>query len=87
VSGQSGSGYFSSGPLDYTLVAGQRYVLGVISDSGTVAAHYDAAPWSASTSFARIAGGIATYASPTVFSGAIDKARIYDLRISTAAAP
>lgn len=87
VSGQSGSGYFSSGALEYTLVAGQRYVLGVVSDSGTVAAHYDSAPWSASTSFARTAGGIAIYGSPTVFSGAIDKARIYDLRVTTAPAP
>jgi hypothetical protein len=83
VSGQSGSGYFSSGALEYTLEAGHRYLLGVVSDSGTVAAHYDSAPWSPSISFGRVVGGIATYGAPTIYEGATDKARIYALRITT----
>lgn len=80
---QSGSGYQSSGAIDYTLHAGRRYALGVAVSGGGFVPYYDAAPWKSTASFGSIVGpAIAAYAS-TVYLSTATGDRIYDLRITT----
>ncbi len=49
---QNGSGFFSSGVLDYELVAGKRYLLGVSLVVGEGYVYYDGLPWDRELSFA-----------------------------------
>lgn len=87
ISGQTGSGYFSSGPIDVTLQAGSRYVLAVMTGSGSVAVYFDAPPLTPSPSFGRFVAGIA--APPDYpyldYYGYVD--RSFDFRVTTAAKP
>ncbi|MDF3070328.1 MAG: hypothetical protein K0R38_5929 [Polyangiaceae bacterium] len=81
---QAGSGYFSSGALDYNLKAGGRYLLAVVVTRGGAAAYYDQAPWPKFVSFGRIAGGIATTYATTLYSGNPDSQRSFALNVTTA---
>jgi len=84
VAGQTGSGYMSSGTISYQLAAGKTYLFTVNAASGSFAAYYDAAPWSASAaSFGRILGGFLNY-SYALQSYYVNASQVYQMRISTA---
>jgi hypothetical protein len=78
VTGQSGSGYFSSGPINVTLQPGKTYILGVRA-SASIAAYHQTAPWPAQTSFGQVLGGLYRY----YYSYYIDPGTLFDERIST----
>lgn len=83
VAGQTGSGYLSSGTISYSLAAGKTYLFTVGAASGSLAAYYDPAPWSAHASFGRVTGGFLNYAY-ALQSYYVNAQQIYDFRLSTA---
>lgn len=76
VTGQSGSGYFSSGALTFQLQAGKTYALGVRTPAGSIAAYRNGAPWPIQVSLGKVLGGFAGYY--------IDASALNDERITTA---
>lgn len=83
VSNQSGSGYFSSGPLDYTLQANKRYLLAVVVTGGGYVALYDTAPWTdLDLSFGNPLGSTAFYYSATLYVDYYQE-RLYQMRVTT----
>jgi hypothetical protein len=83
VPSQSGSGFFSSGPLSYTLQAGKRYLLAVVVSGGNAVAFYDTAPWNLELSFGTPIGRVATYYSPTVSADYYYQEHLYQMRVTT----
>lgn len=84
VSGQSGSGYLSSGTISYDLLAGRTYLFTVAANTGSFAGYYDAVPWSSTNvSFGRLAGGFLNY-SYALQSYYVNANQVYDFRLSTA---
>ncbi len=58
VPNQSGNGYVSSGPLNYTLKANKRYLFAVAVSGGNFITYYDTAPYDTKTSFGSIVGSV-----------------------------
>ena len=84
VANQSGSGFFSSGPISYTLKAGKRYLLAVAVSGGNAVAFYDTAPWNLELSFGSALGRVATYYSPTVSADYYYyQEHLYQMRVTT----
>lgn len=83
VSNQTGSGYFSSGALDYTLKANKRYLLAVAVTGGSYVALYDTAPWTQENlSFGNPVGSSNFYYASS-FSVDYYQERLYQLRVTT----
>lgn len=83
VKDQTGSGYASSGALDYELKAGRRYLFAVAVTQGGAAPYYDQAPWSPAISFGRMVGGFTTTYATTLYSGYISSDRSFVFKVST----
>jgi hypothetical protein len=82
ISNQSGTGFISSGPLNYTLKAGKTYVLGVAVSGGNFIAYYDGAPFSGWSSFGSLLGRIDQgYASSV--GAYIDTSVAYQMKVTT----
>jgi hypothetical protein len=62
VANQKGSTYFTSGPMNYTLKAGRRYMVAVAVSGGSFGSMFDLLPWSQDgLSFGKPVGGLAFY--------------------------
>ena len=83
VPNQSGTGFFSSGALNYTLKAGKRYLLAVAVTGGNAIAYYDTAPWSMDLSFGSPLGRIVTYYASTVSADYYYQEYLYQIRVTT----
>jgi hypothetical protein len=66
VANQSGTGFISSGPLNHTLKAGRRYLLGVSIEGGGGVVYNDRAPWETRVSFGTLIGQVHSQYSPTL---------------------
>ncbi len=84
VSSVTGSGFLSSGPLTFQLVAGKTYLFGVAVSGGDAVRYYDTAPFSQNVSFGTIIGG--TYVSYTsnLPSGSVWSEQATQMRAITA---
>jgi hypothetical protein len=83
MSNQTGNGYISSGPLDYTLKANKRYLLAVNVTGGSYVALYDTAPWTnQNLSFGNPIGSSNFYYSSTLGLDYYQE-RLYQLRLTT----
>lgn len=83
MSNQTGNGYISSGPLDYTLKANKRYLLAVNVTGGGYVALYDTAPWTnQNLSFGNPVGSNNFYYSSTIGFDYYQE-RLYQLRVTT----
>lgn len=82
LANQTGNGYLSSGPISYTLEAGQRYYIGVAVTGGGLAPYYDSAPFAPYLTFGRALGGFGTTYSTSLYGyGPGDL--VYDMRFTT----
>jgi hypothetical protein len=70
VSTPAGSGFMSSGALNFTLTAGKRYLLAVVVSGGDAVDYTDASPFSTEVSFGTVVGRVLNYYPSTfdVFS-------------------
>lgn len=87
VSNVTGNGYISSGPLNFTLKAGKRYLLGVaVSGGDSVAvAYYDTAPFSSPISFGTVIGRVNNYYTSQLDSGNVYPEYAYQVKVTTEA--
>jgi hypothetical protein len=83
VSNQSGTGFFSSGPISYTLTAGKRYLVAVAITGGNAIAYYDTKPWNLDLSFGVPLGRAFNYYSPTLYADYHYQERLYQMRLTT----
>jgi hypothetical protein len=84
VPNQSGSGFFSSGPISYALKAGKTYLFGVaITGGNTSIAYFDTAPFALNASFGTVLGRIQSGYSST-FNAYPDYNYLYQMKITTA---
>jgi hypothetical protein len=84
TSSQAGSGFFSSGPLSYTLKAGRRYLLAVAVTGGNAVAYYDTAPWNLDLSFGSPLGRIVSYYSSNISADYYYyQEYLYQMRVTT----
>jgi hypothetical protein len=87
VTDQTGSGYFSSGPIDVTLTAGKRYVLAISTTQGDLVAYFDEVPLSPTPSFGRFYAAVDAPSASPFFDSYSNSARSYDWRTTTQATP
>lgn len=83
VENQTGSGYFSSGPISYALKAGRRYLLGVAVEGGGFVPYYDTVPWQPQISFGKLVGGLASQYSASIYAAYLDTGRTFTIRTTT----
>lgn len=82
ISNQTGTGFISSGALNYTLKAGKTYVLGVAVSGGNFISYYDGAPFQAWVSFGSLLGRTDQgYAAQ--LSAYIDTTVAYQMKVTT----
>jgi hypothetical protein len=84
VKGQSGSGYLSSGVLNYTLKAGKQYLLGVAVSGGGAVPYYDSIPWQPDASLGKVLSSLTSTYSTSLWAYYATSSLVYDLRITTA---
>jgi hypothetical protein len=87
VTNQSGSGFFSSGSLDYTVNAGKNYVFGVVVDGGAALVYAEPMPPTDAVSFGTILGGVSTAYEASFFWDFYDRivpTPVYRMRLTTA---
>jgi hypothetical protein len=61
VSNVTGSGFISSGPFNFTLSAGKRYMLGVVISGGDAVGYLDTSPYVSKLSFGALTGRVVSY--------------------------
>jgi hypothetical protein len=84
VSNQSGSGFFSSGPISYALKAGKTYVFGaVVTGGNTFTAYLDTGPFAVNASFGTVLGRVQSPYSSTMGAW-IDTGYLYQMKLTTA---
>jgi hypothetical protein len=84
VANQTGTGFFSSGPISYALKAGKTYLLGVsVSGGNTSIAYFDTAPFALTASFGTVLGSVTTSYSSIVNASA-DYNFVYQMKLTTA---
>jgi len=84
VAGQSGSGFFSSGAISYTLKAGKTYLFGaVITGGNTFTAYLDTGPFATNASFGSVLGRVENPYSATM-SAYVDTGYLYQMKLTTA---
>jgi hypothetical protein len=82
VSNQSGTGFLSSGALNYTLKAGKTYVVGVAVSGGNFISYFDGAPFTGWTSFGSLLGRVEQGYSATL-NAYVDTSVAYQMKVST----
>jgi len=82
VSNQSGTGFVSSGPINYSLKAGKTYALGVAISGGNFISYYDAAPFGMTASFGTLLGRTEQGYSSTL-SAYTDSGACYQMKFTT----
>jgi hypothetical protein len=82
VSNVSGTGFQSSGPLNYTLKAGKTYLFAVAITGGNSITYFDTAPFNPSASFGAVLGRLDSSYSSTI--GAYwDSNYLYQMKLAT----
>lgn len=82
ISNQSGTGFLSSGPFNYTLKAGKTYLLGVAVSGGNFITYYDGAPFSGWGSFGSLLGRVDQGYSSTL-GAYVDTSILYQMKATT----
>jgi len=85
VATPANNGFLSSGPLDFQLVAGKRYLLGVALAGGDAVDYIDSTPFAGSLSFGTVVGRVLNYypGSFDVFS--VDPNYVTVMKVTTGA--
>jgi hypothetical protein len=83
VTNQTGTAYFTSGAMSYTLKAGHRYMVAVAVTGGSFVSLYDYAPWSQDgLSFGNTLGGFPFYYTANI-GGDYYPDRLYQMSVAT----
>lgn len=85
IANQTGTGFFSSGPISYALKAGKRYLVGVAITGGNAIAYYDTKPWNRDLSFGAPLGRTTNYYSSTISADYFYQEYLYQMRVTTEA--
>jgi len=85
VSAVAGSGLVSSGPFDCKLIAGKRYLLGVVISGGDGIDYIDAMPFVRDVSFGTVAGRFVTSYPSTFDVGSVDTSYVSRMKVVTEA--
>lgn len=84
IANQSGTGFFSSGPINYTLKSGKRYLVAVAVTGGNAIAYYDTRPWNMDLSFGAPLGRVvSSYASTLSANYYYYQDHLYQMRLTT----
>ncbi|HYQ18802.1 MAG TPA: hypothetical protein VEQ58_23665 [Polyangiaceae bacterium] len=85
VSGVTGTGFISSGALNYSLKAGKRYLLGVVVSGGDAIDYMDAAPYPQTVSFGTALGRVNSSYYSSIDVGYVDSSYLYQMKAVTEA--
>lgn len=83
VSNVTGTGFVSSGALNYTVKPGKRYLFGVVISGGDGVTWVDTAPFMQDISFGKLVGGVMTYYTSTLDAGYIYPEQAYQMKVTT----
>jgi hypothetical protein len=84
VASQSGSGYFSSGPISFALKAGKIYLFGaVVTGGNTFTSYLDTGPFALNASFGTVLGRVENPYSSTM-NAYLDSGYLYQMKLTTA---
>jgi hypothetical protein len=85
VSSVTGTGFISSGPFNYTLGAGKRYLLAVVVSGGDAVDYIDGYPFSKDVSFGTVTGRVISYYPSTFDIFSVDPSYVSQMKIVTEA--
>ncbi|HET7544524.1 MAG TPA: hypothetical protein VFK05_31860 [Polyangiaceae bacterium] len=85
VSNVSGTGFISSGALDFKLTAGKRYLLGVVISGGDAVDYLDTVPYGANVSFGTVTGRVVSYYPSTFDVWSVDPNYVSQMKVTTEA--
>ncbi|HYQ25879.1 MAG TPA: hypothetical protein VER04_01630, partial [Polyangiaceae bacterium] len=83
VSSVSGTGFISSGPFNYKLTAGKRYLLGVVISGGDAVDYVDASPYAKNVSFGTVTGRVLSYYPSTFDVFSVDQGYVSQMKVVT----
>jgi hypothetical protein len=83
VSSLAGTGFFSSGALNFRLTAGKRYLLAVVVSGGDAVDYIDSSPFTGEVSFGTVSGRVATYYPGTFDIFSMDPNYVSHMMITT----
>jgi hypothetical protein len=84
VANQTGTGFFSSGAISYSLKAGKTYLFGVsVSGGNTSIAYFDTAPFGLTASFGTVLGNVTTGYS-SIINASADYNFVFQMKLTTA---
>jgi hypothetical protein len=82
ISNVSGTGFLSSGAINFTLKAGKTYLFAVAISGGNSIAYFDTAPFTANASFGGVLGRVDSYYASTM-QAYVDTGVLYQMKITT----
>lgn len=83
--GETGSGTFSSGTIDFTLVAGRTYLIGVAVSGGAAVPYVEPAPWSQAISFGTVTSSFMYTYAPAIYAyNGVSNQRVFQLKLTSA---
>jgi len=85
VAGATGAGLISSGPLNYKLSAGKRYLLAVVLGNGDAVDYIDYAPYAKDVSFGTLAGRVMNWYPGTFDTSSMDPSSLSVMKVVTEA--
>ena len=85
VAGASGTGFVSSGALNYRLSAGKRYLLAVVISTGDAVDYIDYAPYTKDVSFGTLAGRVVNWYPGTFDVFSMDPSSVSLMKVVTEA--
>jgi len=83
VSSVAGSGFYSSGTFNFSLVAGTRYLLAVVIAGGDAIDYIDSVPFSRSASFGSVVGRVTNYYPSTFDVFSVDTNYVTQMKVTT----
>jgi len=83
VSSAAGSGFYSSGALNFSLAAGKRYLLAVVISGGDVIDYVDSVPFTRNVSFGAVVGRVINYYPSTFDIFSIDTNYVSQMKVTT----
>jgi len=85
ISSVSGTGFISSGPFNYKLLAGKRYLLGVVISGGDAVDYIDGSPFFKDVSFGTVTGRVLNYYPSTFDAFSVDPGYVSQMKVLTEA--
>lgn len=83
VSSVTGTGFVSSGPFNYKLQAGKRYLLGVVISGGDAVDYVDSMPYARDVSFGTVTGRVLNYYPSTFDVYSVDPYSVSQMKVLT----